>query len=283
VARLADIFPASEHVRDVGLAAGDDHAVWEYAKVGEFAIVSKDADFRQLSFLYGSPPLFIWGDGNRLFTTRPWRSSNGAGATCGWCRRKRADALRCSNALLRYGGTSRHSSRTWPRGCGSRLDIRPKRRSAFGATAVARAGHAAIAGSGADHQRQPWRARAARIAEPYRAARCAGRQALARRRTDLERVTSRKDRRTTTHVTAGSVDRRGSAREGGRGEINATNLTGRAAPHARGGPVICAIRNVAAVAHATAATKDAAGASPSEESPRRPPSSLPALSSLPVS
>lgn len=34
VARLADIFPASEHVRDVGLAAGDDQAVWEYARKG---------------------------------------------------------------------------------------------------------------------------------------------------------------------------------------------------------------------------------------------------------
>jgi predicted nuclease of predicted toxin-antitoxin system len=60
VARLADIFPASEHVRDVGLAAGDDLAVWEYAKAGGFAIVSKDADFRQLSFLYGSPPKVVW-------------------------------------------------------------------------------------------------------------------------------------------------------------------------------------------------------------------------------
>ncbi len=60
VARLADIFPASEHVRDVGLAAGDDRAVWEYAKAGGFAIVSKDADFRQLSFLYGSPPKVVW-------------------------------------------------------------------------------------------------------------------------------------------------------------------------------------------------------------------------------
>ena len=60
MARLADIFPASEHVRDVGLAAGDDHAVWEYAKVGGVAIVSKDADFRQLSFLYGSPPKLVW-------------------------------------------------------------------------------------------------------------------------------------------------------------------------------------------------------------------------------
>lgn len=47
-------------MRDVGLAAGDDLAVWEFAKAGGFAIVSKDADFRQLSFLYGSPPKVIW-------------------------------------------------------------------------------------------------------------------------------------------------------------------------------------------------------------------------------
>ena len=29
-------------------------------KAGGFAIVSKDADFRQLSFLYGSPPKVVW-------------------------------------------------------------------------------------------------------------------------------------------------------------------------------------------------------------------------------
>jgi predicted nuclease of predicted toxin-antitoxin system len=60
VARLADLFPGSEHVRDVGLVAADDRAVWEYAKAGGFAIVSKDADFRQLSFLYASPPKVVW-------------------------------------------------------------------------------------------------------------------------------------------------------------------------------------------------------------------------------
>lgn len=60
VARLADLFPASEHVRDVGLATADDLAVWEYAKANGFAIVSKDADFRQLSFLFGSPPKVVW-------------------------------------------------------------------------------------------------------------------------------------------------------------------------------------------------------------------------------
>jgi predicted nuclease of predicted toxin-antitoxin system len=60
VARIADLFPGSEHVRDAGLAAADDVAVWEYAKAGGLAIISKDADFRQLSFLYGSPPKVVW-------------------------------------------------------------------------------------------------------------------------------------------------------------------------------------------------------------------------------
>lgn len=30
------------------------------SKAGGFAIVPKDADFRQLSFLYGSPPKVVW-------------------------------------------------------------------------------------------------------------------------------------------------------------------------------------------------------------------------------
>ncbi len=60
VAQLAELFPGSEHVRHAGLAASDDVAVWEYAKAGGFAIVSKDADFRQLSFFYGSPPKVVW-------------------------------------------------------------------------------------------------------------------------------------------------------------------------------------------------------------------------------
>ncbi len=33
---------------------------WEFAKTNEFTIVSKDSDFRQLSFLYGQPPKTIW-------------------------------------------------------------------------------------------------------------------------------------------------------------------------------------------------------------------------------
>lgn len=54
VGLLNDLFPDSRHVRDVGLASAADVTVWDFAKADGFAIVSKDADFRQLSFLYGS-------------------------------------------------------------------------------------------------------------------------------------------------------------------------------------------------------------------------------------
>lgn len=57
---LADIYPDSAHVRDVGLRAADDSAVWEYARLNGYALVSKDSDFQQRSLLYGSPPKFIW-------------------------------------------------------------------------------------------------------------------------------------------------------------------------------------------------------------------------------
>jgi predicted nuclease of predicted toxin-antitoxin system len=56
VRSLADLYPESVHVRDVGLASTDDAAVWEYAKENALTIVSKDGDFHQRSFLYGHPP-----------------------------------------------------------------------------------------------------------------------------------------------------------------------------------------------------------------------------------
>jgi predicted nuclease of predicted toxin-antitoxin system len=59
-AALADVFPGSVHVRDAGLAAASDDAVWEYAKVHGLAIVSKDADFHQRSFVFGHPPKVVW-------------------------------------------------------------------------------------------------------------------------------------------------------------------------------------------------------------------------------
>jgi len=60
VGRLADLFPDSEHVRNINLHEADDRTVWEYARANGFAIVSKDEDFHQLSFLYGAPPKVVW-------------------------------------------------------------------------------------------------------------------------------------------------------------------------------------------------------------------------------
>ena len=69
VGRLTDLFPNSEHVRNVNLHEADDRIVWEYARVNGFAIVSKDEDFHQLSFLYGAPRKLVWVRlGNRTTT-----------------------------------------------------------------------------------------------------------------------------------------------------------------------------------------------------------------------
>ena len=57
---LADIYPDSVHIREVGLRDADDLAIWQYAKLHDYSIVSKDSDFQQRSLLHGSPPKFIW-------------------------------------------------------------------------------------------------------------------------------------------------------------------------------------------------------------------------------
>jgi predicted nuclease of predicted toxin-antitoxin system len=60
VEALSDLYPGSMHVRDVGLQRAHDGDVWEYARTHGFAILSKDSDFHQMSFLFGAPPKVIW-------------------------------------------------------------------------------------------------------------------------------------------------------------------------------------------------------------------------------
>lgn len=60
VYRIIDLYPNSEHVKTLALTKTDDEIIWEYAKVNDFVIVSKDADFHQRSLLYGHPPKFIY-------------------------------------------------------------------------------------------------------------------------------------------------------------------------------------------------------------------------------
>ena len=58
-AALADCFGECLRVRDVGLETSPDADVWAYAARNGFAIVTKDSDFRQRSFLEGYPPKVI--------------------------------------------------------------------------------------------------------------------------------------------------------------------------------------------------------------------------------
>jgi predicted nuclease of predicted toxin-antitoxin system len=59
-ALLGAEFPGSEQVIGAGLATADDRAVWAYAAAHGLAVVSKDADFSQLSAALGPPPKVIW-------------------------------------------------------------------------------------------------------------------------------------------------------------------------------------------------------------------------------
>jgi predicted nuclease of predicted toxin-antitoxin system len=60
VLSLQKEYPDSRHVREVGLQEAPDAVVWQYAAQYGFAIVTKDADFHQRSFLFGYPPKVIW-------------------------------------------------------------------------------------------------------------------------------------------------------------------------------------------------------------------------------
>lgn len=57
---LRDLFPGSDHVFRMNLHELDDASLWAFARDHEFTIVSKDADFAELSMVLGFPPKFVW-------------------------------------------------------------------------------------------------------------------------------------------------------------------------------------------------------------------------------
>ena len=59
VPALVYAYPDSQHVDQVGLHARPDQDIWHYAARHGFVIVSKDDDFRQMSFLHGAPPKVV--------------------------------------------------------------------------------------------------------------------------------------------------------------------------------------------------------------------------------
>ena len=60
VKRLADVYPNSVHVSEIGLSEADDRTVWEYARQHDCTIVTKDVDFGELLLLNGYPPKILW-------------------------------------------------------------------------------------------------------------------------------------------------------------------------------------------------------------------------------
>ena len=60
VQRLADLYPGSAHGVAFGLLESSDHAIWEFAKINSFIIVTTDLDFYDLATTFGPPPKVIW-------------------------------------------------------------------------------------------------------------------------------------------------------------------------------------------------------------------------------
>jgi predicted nuclease of predicted toxin-antitoxin system len=57
---LAELFPGSLHVFQTGLARfTSDEAIWEYALVQGFTIVTADSDFLDLADSRGAPPKVV--------------------------------------------------------------------------------------------------------------------------------------------------------------------------------------------------------------------------------
>jgi hypothetical protein len=52
VVRISDLFPESQHLKDLGMAQAEDGCAWNHVAANGFTIVSKDSGFR----LRGRPP-----------------------------------------------------------------------------------------------------------------------------------------------------------------------------------------------------------------------------------
>ena len=57
---LADLFPQSLHVRQIGAGGAADTVVWNIARERGCLLVTKDEDFHRLSVVRGSPPKVVW-------------------------------------------------------------------------------------------------------------------------------------------------------------------------------------------------------------------------------
>lgn len=66
VRELADVYPDSVHVRDVGLLGAADQAVWAYVAQQGLLLTSKDTDFYQRSMVLDAPSKVVWLRGSAI-------------------------------------------------------------------------------------------------------------------------------------------------------------------------------------------------------------------------
>ncbi|MBK6749638.1 MAG: DUF5615 family PIN-like protein [Acidobacteria bacterium] len=59
VKALEDLFPGSDRY-PLGMDQAEDTEIWEFAKDRNFVLVTRDADFGDLSVLRGFPPNVVW-------------------------------------------------------------------------------------------------------------------------------------------------------------------------------------------------------------------------------
>ncbi len=66
LSKIEDIYPEDQQVRELELEDSTDKQIWQYANQNNYTIVTFDADFFDMSNLYGHPPKIIWlRTGNR--------------------------------------------------------------------------------------------------------------------------------------------------------------------------------------------------------------------------
>jgi predicted nuclease of predicted toxin-antitoxin system len=57
---VKDVFPGCIHVSQCGLMDLEDPEIWQYAKLNNYAIVTFDSDFFEISLIKGHPPKIVW-------------------------------------------------------------------------------------------------------------------------------------------------------------------------------------------------------------------------------
>lgn len=60
ISKIEDIFPNASQVRSLGLENASDIAIWEYAKLNGYTIVTFDSDYADIANIKLSLPKIIW-------------------------------------------------------------------------------------------------------------------------------------------------------------------------------------------------------------------------------